>query len=453
VTQTPGAVSLSRRRLLATAGATAVALALDGCSGSSPRRRRGPPVPTTAAPPGAGRRPDPSHPEGTDLLPQIAHVVVVMMENHSYDNYLGMLARGDGLTRGPDGSPTNANPADEGTVRAFHLANTCQVPGHPNQGWNATHAQWNGGAMDGFVRSQSGAVAMGYWDASDLPFYYGLASTFPVCDRWFASCMAQTFPNRRFLLAATAQGTIATDDTGLRVPPPPNGTIVEALNRHGISWRNYFSDLPSLGLYLPVLGANGDKVVEIGRFFSDAAAGTLPAFSLIDPRFSVNSEENPRDISLGEAFVHSVVDAVLRGPAWPSTLLVWLYDEHGGYYDHVAPPPAVAPDGVLPKLGPADTPGDYTRYGFRVPAVVVSPWARRDYVSHAVHDHTSILKLLETKFNLPALTERDAHADDLLDCLDLGGTPPFLVPPPLPAPKNPATAPLCRAPGPVPGSR
>jgi phospholipase C len=226
-------------------------------------------------------------------LPQIAHVVVVMMENHSYDNYLGMLARGDGLTRGPDGSPTNANPADEGTVRAFHLANTCQVPGHPNQGWNATHAQWNGGAMDGFVRSQSGAVAMGYWDASDLPFYYGLASTFPVCDRWFASCMAQTFPNRRFLLAATAQGTIATDDTGLRVPPPPNGTIVEALNRHGISWRNYFSDLPSLGLYLPVLGANGDKVVEIGRFFSDAAAGSLPAFSLVDPRFSVNSEENP----------------------------------------------------------------------------------------------------------------------------------------------------------------
>ena len=137
----------------------------------------------------------------------------------------------------------------------------------------------------------------------------------------------------------------------------------------------------------------------------------------------------------------------MKGPGWAKTLLVWTYDEHGGYYDHVAPPPAVAPDAVPPRLGPNDAPGGYDLYGFRVPAVVVSPYARRDYVSHVVHDHTSILKLLETKFNLPALTDRDGAADDLLDCVDLGSSPAFAVPPTLPAPLNSSIdTPLCDSP-------
>ena len=141
----------------------------------------------------------------------------------------------------------------------------------------------------------------------------------------------------------------------------------------------------------------------------------------------------------------------MASPAWSKTVLVWCYDEHGGYYDHVPPPAAVPPDDVPPKLLPGDVPGGYDRYGFRVPAAVVSPWARKGYVSSVVHDHTSILKLVETKFNLPALTARDAGADDLLDCLDLGGTPPFLTPPTLPAPLNrEGTAPLCTGAGPVP---
>ena len=443
-------MTLPRRSFLIGAGAAAAGLALGGCSPSAPSP---PPArnPSTVRR-RAGERPDPSRPEGTDTLPAIEHVVVVMMENHSYDNYLGMLGRGEGFTVGSDGKPTNACPDAGGTpLRAFHMANTCQLAKEPSQAWNATHAQWNNGAMDGFVRSDSGPVAMGYWTGADLPFYYGLAKTFPVCDHWFGSCMGQTYPNRRFLLAGTARGNIDTDNATLNDFPPPNGTIMELLNKHGITWRNYFTDLPTTALFPPVATANGDKVVNVDRFFADAAAGALPAFSLVDPNFDHGSEENSSDITVGESFVAKVVDAAIKGPGWAKTVLVWTYDEHGGYYDHVAPPRAVPPDDVGPRLKAGDTPGGYDIYGFRVPAVVVSPYAKKSYVSRVVHDHTSILKLLETKYNLPALTDRDAAADALLDCLDIGSSPAFATPPTLPAPRNPSvTTPLCDAPGPVP---
>jgi len=450
-----GPAAFSRRRFLA-AGAGAALLAMEACSGSSPKRTgTGQPARSSTTPPRllpVGSRPDPSAAEGVDRLPQIEHVIVLMMENHSYDNYLGMLDRGDGLARGSDGAPTSSNPDASGRpVRAFHMANTCQLPGRPSQSWNATHTQWDGGAMDGFVRSPSGPVAMGYWTGADLPFYYGLASAFPLCDRWFASCMAQTYPNRRFLLAGTALGEVRNDLAAVNGPLPPNGTIMDALNRHGVPWRDYYSSLPTTGLFLPVVEANGDKVVKIDEFFTDAARGTLPFLSFVDADFARASEENPQDISLGEGFAARVVKAVMASPSWRKTVLIWCYDEHGGYYDHVPPPAAVPPDTVAPKLGPGDAAGAYDRYGFRVPAVVVSPWARRRYVSSVVHDHTSVLKLVETKFNLPALTARDANASDLLDCLDLSGTPPFRTPPALPAPRNPdGRAPLCSGPGSVP---
>jgi phospholipase C len=405
------------------------------------------------APRRTGERPDPSLPEGTDTIPQIEHVIVVMMENHSYDNYLGMLTRGDGFTLDADGKPTNANNDANGQpVRAFHMANTCQLPRQPSQAWSASHAQYADGTNEGFVRSDSGPVAMGYWTSDDIPFYYGLAQTFPVCDRWFGSVLAQTFPNRRFMLAATALGTINNDLKFVTEgPQPPNGTIMDLLNRHTIPWRDYYTSLPSVGLYLPVLSANADKVVNVSQYYVDAAAGTLPAFCLVEPNFDQYSEENSDDITRGESFSSKVVNAAMQGPGWDKTMLIWCYDEHGGYYDHVPPPAAVPPDNVLPMLGPNDPAGSYDRYGFRVPAAVVSPYAKRDYVSHVVHDHTSILSFLETKFNLPALTERDAHADNLMDCLDLSGTPAFATPPTLPAPKNPDfNTPLCTAPGPVP---
>ena len=188
------------------------------------------------------------------------------------------------------------------------------------------------------------------------------------------------------------------------------------------------------------LQKNPTKIAKASQFVTDAAAGKLPAISYVDPNFSIQSEEDPQDIRQGERFAAAIINAAMHGPAWAKTLLIWTYDEHGGYYDHVPPPRAIKPDNIPPDIHvPPDLPGGYDRYGFRVPAVIVSPYARANYVSHVVHDHTSVLKLIETKWNLGALTYRDANADNLLDSLDFKSKPAFLDPPTLPAPALPAS--------------
>lgn len=386
----------------------------------------------------------PELPAGTDTLPQIDHIVVLMLENHSYDNYLGVLRRpgADGFALASNGRPQASNRYADGRIQhAFAMPTTCQLGGKPSQSWVDSHVQYDRGRNDGFVRSGSGPVAMGYWAGNDLPFYYGLASTFPVGDRYFSSLLGPTFPNRRYLLAATSFGQVRDDVPGPRTYPP-HGTIFDRLDAHGIGWKNYFSDLPTTGLFPPLLAANVGKVVPMADFYADARSGSLPGFSIVDPRFSSaggggapgTSEEDPQNVTEGEQFSAKVVNAVMGGPAWPRTLLVWTYDEHGGYYDHVPPPPAVPPDSIAPEV-PGDQHYDgFARYGFRVPCVVVCPYARPGYVSHVVHDHTSILALVETKWNLPALTYRDANASDLLDFVDLRSRPAFLDPPTLPAP-------------------
>ncbi|MGI8663158.1 MAG: alkaline phosphatase family protein [Acidimicrobiales bacterium] len=403
-----------------------------------------------AAPPLApGSRPFPGLPEGTDMLPQIEHIVVLMMENHSFDNYFGTVGRGDGLTIGVNGKPSNTNPLDDGRlVRSFPMPSPCQVGVKVSQSWNATHRQYDGGAMDGFART-SGPAAMGYWDEATIPFYRGLASVFPIADRYFASAPCQTYPNRRFLQAGTAAGLISTDTNSITDPTPANGLIWDRLDAHGITWNNYFVDLPELGLFLDFYLSHVTKSLPVAAFLAQAATGLLPSVSLVSPDFEEVSEENPQDIQLGEAYSASIINAVLAGPKWAKTLLVFTYDEHGGYYDHVAPPPAVAPDTIGPRINVAagDEPGGYDLYGMRVPTVVVSPYARPDYVSHVVHDHTSILKLIETKWNLGALTYRDANASNLLDMLDFAAAPAFLEPPSLPLPGIASAPSLCRVTG------
>lgn len=444
------------------------------------------------------QRPDPNRPAGTDLLPQIRHIVILMMENHSFDNYLGTLGRGDGLPTDASGRPTAVNSG----VPAHHLISPAQVAGAPVQSWQACHTQYDDGACDGFVRSVDEArpnnpgreIPMGYWTAAELPFYSALASTFPLADRWFSSCLGPTFPNRRFLISGTANGLI--DDMVVNlVDTPPAGTIFDLLGHHGISWANYYPGsalgqaakrvLGSAGLamtrqisravlrllspWLDLLGGGLTFTADLyptglarvlahlhdhDQFFADAAAGTLPAVSIVDPDFRRYSEENPQDIQLGESFAADVINAVTHGPGWPNTLLLWLYDEHGGYYDHVPPPPAPAPDDVeghdrlqlpgwvrgllRPLFGSTlDANADpvdphFDRLGFRVPAVVVSPYARTETVSSTVFDHTSVLRLIAEKWNLPPLTRRDAAANSPLDMLDLEAEPAFLTPPALP---------------------
>ena len=382
-----------------------------------------------------GSLPYPNLPAGTDTIPQIEHIVVLMMENHSYDNRLGMLRRpgANGFRLGRDGLPAATNPYANGDIQhAFRMPTTCQNS-TVTQEWGNSHIQYDNGKMDGFVIT-SQAEAMGYWQEEDQPFYYSLAREFPIGDAYHCSVLGQTYPNRRYLLAATSIGQV--DDTTPNLTDyPPNGTIYDQLDAHGITWKDYYTDLATTELYPPLYLKNaGTKVVPIAGFFSDAAAGTLPDYSLVEPDYSTQSEENPQNIAVGEAFAASVINAVINGPAWDKTLLMWTYDEHGGYYDHVPPPAAVPPDNIAPQVPSGESTYDgFGRYGFRVPFALVSPWARPNHVSHVVYDHTSILKLVETKWNLPALTYRDANASAPLDMLDLR-RPSFAEPPPLAQP-------------------
>jgi phospholipase C len=413
--------------------------------------------------------PDPTRPAGTvtAALP-FDHIVVVMMENHSFDNLLGALPRSgqpsaQGLRFNSAGVALNSNPGSSGAVRSFPISTTAQAP-EVSQTWNATHEQIDGGKMDGFVRSVDSIEPMGYWTEEVLPFAYSLARTFTLANRWFCSAPCQTYPNRRFLMAGTAYGDIATDEESLKDPPPPNGTIFDRLHAYGISWCNYFTDLPQTAIIPSIIEKYPANLAAIAQFYADCAAGSLPSVSFVDPEFGVLSdigaplaavpgvgaigaklestggdEESPQDMAYGESWAYSVVNAVLNSPAWPRTLLVYTYDEHGGYYDHVPPPAAIAPDSTAPDLGPGDVPGGYDIYGPRVPGIVVSPYAKANSTTDVVHDHTSVLATIEAKWNLPALTYRDANAATVANFLDLNRAA-FLEPPPIAQPPVPVAA-------------
>ncbi len=473
----PGS-GISRRTFIGGTAAAAAALltGLQGCGGSSEVGGTSSGSASTGSR-GPNSLPDPSRAAGVadETLP-FDHVVIVMMENHAFDNYLGMLPlrgqpKADGFRFDANGVPLNSNPLKGGYQKAFHLQGTCQ-PGSVTQNWNSSHTQIDSGRMDGFASTSN--TAMGYWDESDLPFYYSLAKTFCLGNRSFASAPAQTYPNRRFLYSGTAQGTISTDASGFKLPAPANGTLMDLLSKYKLSWRNYFTDLPATVIIPQTLQDHPLNYASIAQFYLDCALGTLPAVSFVDPEFGLvdevggelfkfldaipglpqpindalgvlrnkidsisGSEENPADIAIGEAFVARVVRAVMNSPNWSRTLLVWTYDEHGGYYDHVPPASAVEPDSIPPTLSASDTPGAYNITGMRVPTVVVSPYSKPNDVTDVVHDHTSIIATIAQKWNLPALTYRDAQANTLLDFLDLNAAPAFMTPPTLATPALP----------------
>ena len=287
-----------------------------------------------------------------------------------------------------------------------------------------------------------------------LPFAYSFARTFTIANRWFGSAPCQTYPNRRFLMAGTAYGNISTDNESLFDPPPPNGTIFDRLHAYGVAWKNYFTDLPQTGIIPSIIEKYPSNLAHYGQFLLDCASGSLPAVSFVDPEFGVlgdagsslaslpgiealtgklettgGDEENPQDMAYGEYWAYKTVKAVLESPAWPRTLLIYTYDEHGGYYDHVPPPRAIAPDSIPPALGPGDVPGGYDLYGPRVPGIVASPYSKPNGVTNKVYDHTSVLATIEAKWNLPAITYRDANANTVEDFLDLSA--PALLEPPL----------------------
>lgn len=375
-------------------------------------------------------------PLGTDI--PIDTIVVLMLENRSFDHLLQNLpAYGQPDAETAPAGFTNPNP-DGGVVAPFHLSTYCYDD--TSHGWTDVHTEWGMGAMNGFVAANNhndgkpadGVRAMGYYTEADLPFVYKLASTFAIGDHNFSSVLGPTFPNREYLYAATSYGHIGNDIFQSEMP-----TLFQNLVAAKVDWRIYYTDLPGAFIFLGTLTQYLNNVAKVRQFFVDAQAGMLGQLNFVDPilgngGYDRNDFHPPGDVQVGQQFLASVVTAMMQSPQWPHSALIVTFDEHGGIYDHVPPPPACAPDDKAPITNPGDNaPGGFDNYGVRVPLFVISPYAKPHFVSHAVYDHTSITRFIETRFKLPALTRRDANADPLTDLFDFKKAS-FATPPPLP---------------------
>ena len=461
-------------------------------------------------------------PPAAQGLSKVNHIIVVMMENHSFDNYFGALpyVPGGPYHRSSSGcapndhrcvdglnclssSPgnltcLNSNPEDVGpAATAFHNPSRCVIPDLAH-GWRDSHLEANfedpnatftDSPNDGFVRMNDGVYqpdrgietptedpTMGFYTQVDLPFYYDLAQKFAIDDRYFASVIGPTLPNRLYLLAATSFGHVSTSDV-YYIPPdglkPSTGAILDLLDSRGITWTDYYEVGPQAGVLRRPSGTTDTHFRSVEVFLTVAAgsdAAPLPQVSFLDAR---DDEHPPEDIQRGQAFVSRVVNAIRSGPYWKDSVIFITYDEHGGFYDHVSPPRALqgsagTPDGISPgqcadlshspaseqpgagaACGPsgadaeslcpalAQNPGGpypnacatFDQLGFRVPFLVVSPFAKAHYVSHTVGDHASILAFIEERFLSDQasgrlhLTLRDQYASPLEDLFDFDNAP------------------------------
>jgi phospholipase C len=391
----------------------------------------------SAPPPDCSREPgvvpDRAYAEGVPnpKIP-IEHVVLLMQENRSFDHYFGHLNEARFYGKAIDGlSPEMSNPRADGTpVPVFHQSNLCSRD--VEHGWDSSHRIWNNGANSGYVLENStpkrpGDRAMGFYTDEDIPFYYDLANTFAIGDRHFASVLGPTDANRFYLLAGTSFGHIRND-----LPKPfvefDQLNIFDVLSRNGISWKYYFADLPYMIFFQKTFWRHLTHLRPASEFDLDLKAHMLPQVVFLETAGLLQSEHPPLDIQLGQMAVSRHVKALLHSKYyWPKSALFFTYDEGGGFFDHVSPPAACRPDDIPPHLKPGNIDAQFDRLGFRVPLIVVSPYARRHFVSHTVSDHTSLLAFLERKFNLPALSRRDANADPLLDYFDFEH-PDFSIP-------------------------
>lgn len=382
-----------------------------------------------------------------DKLP-FDHIVLVMQENRSFDHYYSKLSHGGVTVASADAT----NPDTNGVAKKrYHEYRYC-IPDVAHS-WNASHRQFNDGRMDGFVVTNEplGERAMGYYDDSDLPFYYGVARTFAMSDMHFSSVMGPTQPNRLYYWAATTWGAISN---GIAPEKDPAGKTISSLftrlNGAKVSWKSYVTDVASPAVFYGLLSTNIGNFVKVddadAGFFADAANGTLPSVSVVEASFAAGvpgnqSDEHPAsNIQMGQAFTAKIVNAVLSSPKWGKTVLIFLYDEHGGFYDSVKPPKACEPDPFTP-IGDATRKFDHL--GFHTPLIVVSPFARRGYVSHEPVDHTSVTRFVEARFGLKALTARDANAWPLFDLFDFA-KPDLSVPTLPPAVIDPVRDALCK---------
>jgi phospholipase C len=416
---------------------------------------------------------------------QANHIIFMMQENRSFDSYFGKLndfRSSQALGRDADALDTMfAAPADDGsTVSTFHMVSSCIF--NTTAAWLESHGDMNRFSpsdgnpllLDGFVHTAGaqaknegtadtkGVRSMGFYDGNDLNSPYSFATQFSTSDRWYAPAPMQTEAVRLYAMAATSQGFVH--------PPQESNstlsatTIFQLLDHAGISWKIYSVDkdsngqlITSLRFFQPYGSTKEDHIFPISQYFTDVTNGTLPQFAYIEPSFISGLDEHPgsgTNIQLGAQFMSSILTALINSPSWKDSIFIETFDESGGTFDHVGPMisgqaiqelsqgaggqsvgagkyPADAtaqhvpsPDGIMPKdLHPGDAQGDFTRTGFRVPLIIVSPFAKPHFVSHTPMDYTAVLRFVEKRFNLPNLTQRDAAQPDMAEFFDFVNTP------------------------------
>lgn len=369
----------------------------------------------------------------------ITTYVYMMLENRSYDHYFGARSMlegrpGDGLQMSFRNNDLGGKP-----IAPWEPALHQMCDPDPPHGWRTLHSSWNGGACDDFVRQhqiehQSNTLIdpMQYLTRTQLPISYALADAYTSCDRWFCSVMGPTLPNRAYWHAATSFGIGPHDDANTEIlsafSSVPVPTIYHRLHDKGIPWAYYYGSISVLSLlgnpgpYQLDLGPAdgtgnirqfGDYQGAAGQFFRDAAAGTLPPVTYIDPYFYLNDDHPPIHPIHGQMLIAAVYRALATSPQWNNCMLVITYDENGGFFDHVSPPTTA--DDTLSKYGV----DGFQQMGFRVPTLVAGPYVKSGHVSSVTYDHTSALKHLKVAFGLESLNARMDAANDLMDCIDL----------------------------------
>jgi phospholipase C len=396
----------------------------------------------------------------------INHIVWIMQENRSFDGYFGKLndyRAAQGFPTDVDGIPaagfTNKDPGGL-DVASFHYQTMCIEGTTPS--WNESHydvytkdGSLDIGMNDGFVNQAAGFAgfngffdkrgvrAMGYFTEADLPYYYFMATQFATSDRFFSALPGGTPPNRLYALGGSSYGYTSSPKTTFT-----QRNIFQNLQEAGISWKIYYTDVDANGQPLSRIWSwwvwaqfHKDRVVPMSQYFTDLQNGTLPQVALLESGYASGRDEHPggtvngqpntgTHVQVGANYVATLLNALMQSSSWKDSAFCFTFDEGGGMFDHVVPPfNAVQPDGIMPiDFTSSSVPGDFTRYGFRLPFFVASPFAKKGYVSHTPADSTAILKLIEERFGLPALTKRDAAQPDMREFFDFNN-PPWLTPP------------------------
>lgn len=343
-------------------------------------------------------------------LQAIRHHVIVMMENRSFDHYFGSLSLDEGRddVDGLRAGMVNLDLAGEAVV-PFALGHDC-LDDLPHS-WGSSRLQFGEGRNDGFVLAHHGGEgetsreAMGYYRRADLPVYYALADDNALCQAWHASVMGPTWPNRFYAICGTSGGWTKND---FEAVPFPHRSIFQQLEDAGVTWKVYYTEFPFPGLVADAAAHSEDgHFAFIEDFYRDCEEGTLPEVAWIEPGYTFNDDHPPHAIALGQVLIGTLYRALADSPLWGGSMMVVDYDEHGGLYDHV-PPPLTQDD--LAEQG-------FDQLGFRVPALVLGPFAKVGVVT-TQYDHTSVLKQLQRRYRLESLTLRNEAANDLADCLD-----------------------------------